>query len=148
MFCLNASLKLKCMTSSVNKQSSFVMDSPRTRYRPAASSVESWTVWPDVAISRHLGDFPRPSGAFFFKFIYCWALFGQNSYLLVAIFSWSLFTVGRFFVDNWALFHSNYLVTLGLLSSWLTSWPLGLWPLVAIFATDCQSVLPIFKYIS
>ena len=56
--------------------------------------------------------FRGPLALFFLKFIYCWALIGQNSYLLVAIFSWSLFTVGQIFVDNWALFHSNYLVTL------------------------------------
>ena len=54
-------------------------------------------VWPDAAILRHLGNFGKPKGTFFFWFIDCYELFGQSSYLLVAISSKSLFTIGPFY---------------------------------------------------
>ena len=49
---------------------------------------------------------------FFLCFIYCWALFGQNFYLVTAIFGPSLFNNWRFFAKLWAIFHSKHLVTL------------------------------------
>ena len=51
-------------------------------------------------------------GPFLWLFIYCWAFWGQNFYLLGQFFCKYLFSPGCFFVDNWALFHSNQLVTL------------------------------------
>ena len=73
------------------------------------------SMWPDAAITCHLRDFWRSPSYFFLRYnIYI--LIGQNFYLLVVIFSISFFTVGRFFVDNWALFtitsgHTDHVVT-------------------------------------
>ena len=61
-----------------------------------------YTIW---AISVTLGHF-------FVEIYLLLGVFWEKLYLLVAIFYQSLFTVGRLFVDNWALFHSNHLVTL------------------------------------
>ena len=54
-------------------------------------------MWPDVAISRHLGDFPRPFGTFFLE-IYLllgafWAksLFTGGDFLLELIYCWAIF---------------------------------------------------------
>ena len=54
-----------------------------------------------MAISRHLGDFPRPFGAFFLKIYLLLGAFGAKF----------LFTGGDFFLELiycWAIFHSNY----------------------------------------
>ena len=56
--------------------------------------------------------FRDPWALFFLCFIYCWALFGQNFYLVRAVFGPSLFTNWRFFTKLWALFHPKHLVTL------------------------------------
>ena len=64
------------------------------------------TVWSDAAILRHMGDFSKPCVLFSMRFIYCWAIFGQNFYLVVA-FEASVFSKWLFIAKIWALFNSN-----------------------------------------
>ena len=58
-----------------------------------------------------IGHFLRTLRTFFLRFIYCFALRAKFllpgcNFFLEPIYCWTLF------VDNWALFHSNHLVTL------------------------------------